>query len=362
MLALVNGMLIDGTGAAPIPDAALVIRAGRIAAVGPRAEVALPPDARIIDVQGATILPGFINAHVHRGYHGHNLEAWAQAGVTTVRDLGASPSSDRFSQRDALLKEDRYARLIAAGPIVTVPNGYPMVPWGLEGLAVTSPEDAALKVNRLLDEGADVVKIALDSGGSFGIEIPVLSAEEAATIVRVAHERGTLVSAHVLSSEDLERALDAGVDDIAHMVSNDLPDHLIEKMLKADVYWVPTLELWKRVGHGNDQRAIANLRRFVAAGGKVALGTDYAGYDAVFDLGMPITEMELMQEAGMTPMQIIVAGARHAAYVCNRENELGALAVRRAADVLVVNGELLEDIHALTQVRLVVHNGQVIRE
>jgi imidazolonepropionase-like amidohydrolase len=99
-----------------------------------------------------------------------------------------------------------------------------------------------------------------------------------------------------------------------------------------------------------------------AAGGKVALGTDYAGYSAVFDLAMPVTEIELMQEAGMTPMQIIVAGTRNAAHVCNLEDELGILQAGKIADVLVVNGNPLQDMHALTQVRLVIHNGQVIRE
>jgi imidazolonepropionase-like amidohydrolase len=361
-LALVNGTLIDGTGADPLPDAALVIRAGRIVAAGPRAAVTIPPDARLIDVQGAAILPGFVNAHVHQGFSERNLEAWASAGVTTVRDLGNSPRDDLFSQRDALLKDDRHARLVAAGPMVTVPKGYPMVPWGSPGLTVTSPEDAAAKVNHLLDVGADVIKIALESGGIFGRTIPVLSAEEAAAIVKVAHQRGILVSAHILSSADLDRALDAGVDDVAHMAADTVLDPSIKRMLDSGTYWVPTLELWKRVGGGNDGTAVANLKRYVAAGGKVALGTDYAGYNAVFDLGMPVTEIELMQKAGMTPMQIIVAGTRNAAHVCNLENELGTLQAGKIADVLVVNGDPLHDMQVLTRVRLVIHNGRVIRE
>ena len=361
VLALVNGTLIDGTGADPLPDAALVIQEGRIIAVGSRTETNLPDDAKIIDVQGATILPGFINAHVHLGFDEENLEAWAQGGVTTVRDLGAYPSADLFSRRDALLKDNRFARLVAAGPIVTVPEGYPMIPWGFEGLPVTSPEEAASKTNGLLDDGADVIKIAVEAGYIFRTKIPTLSAEETAAIVRVAHERGTVVSAHVTASQDLWRALDAGVDDIAHMVTNALSDELIEQMLENDVYWVPTLELWKNAGYG-DRRAIANLAKFVEAGGKVALGTDYAGYDAEFDVGMPITEIELMQKAGMTSMQIIVASTQNAARVCNFDHELGMLEAGKIADVLVVDGDPLEDIHALAKVRVVIHNGVVIRD
>jgi len=245
--------------------------------------------------------------------------------------------------------------------MVTVPDGYPMVPWGGKGLTVTSPQDAASKVNQLLDNGADVIKIAMESGGSFRKNIPMLSAQEAHAIVQAAHQRSDWVSAHVLRTPDLERALDAGVDDIAHMVEDPLTDVLIRRMVKEDVYWVPTLELWKRVGQ-TDKRSVANLSRFVRAGGKVALGTDYAGYDAVFDLGLPVTEIELMQEAGMSPMQIIVAATRNAAHVCNLERELGTLEPGKIADVLVTNGDPLHDLRALTQVRLVIHNGIVIRK
>jgi imidazolonepropionase-like amidohydrolase len=360
--ALVNGTLMDGTGAAPLRDAAIIIQKGRIAAVGARAQVKIPDGAKIIDVQGATLLPGFINAHVHQGYSEQNLKAWAQGGVTTVRDLGATPADDLFSRRDALLKDKLNARLVAAGPMMTVPDGYPMVPWGMAGLIVASPQDAAVKVNQLLDSGADVIKIALESGGSFQRSIPVLSAQEARAIVQAAHQRGGWVSAHVLRTQDLTRALDAGVDDIAHMVEDPLPDPLIERMVKNDVYWVPTLELWKRVGQQTDKRSVANLRRFVQGGGKVALGTDYAGYAAEFDLGLPVTEIELMQEAGMTPMQIIVAATQNAACVCNLDHELGTLEPGKVADVLVVNGDPLQDLRALTRIRLVIHNGAIIRE
>jgi imidazolonepropionase-like amidohydrolase len=362
-LALVNGILIDGTGADPLPDAAVLIAGDRVAAAGPRAAVTIPPSARIVDVQGAAILPGFVNAHIHQGYSASNLEAWAQGGVTTVRDLGNSPRDELFVQRDELLKDNRRARLVAAGPMLTVPEGYPMVPWGSSyGLKVTSPEDATVKVNHLLDVGADVVKIALDSGGIFDRTIPVLSPEEAAAIVKVAHQRGTVVAAHILTSSDLDKALDAGVDDVAHMAADTVSDPQIKRMVDSGTTWVPTLELWKRVGYGFDKVAVANLKRYVAAGGKVALGTDYAGYSAVFDLGMPVTEIELMRQAGMTPMQIIVAATRNAAAVCNLEDELGTLQAGKIADVLVVNGDPLEDMQALTRVRLVIHNGEVIRE
>jgi len=359
ILVLAGGTLIDGNGGPPLADAVLVIRGDRILGVGRRVNATIPTDARVIDVSGATILPGFINAHVHRGYSEANLKAWAQAGVTTVRDLGVAPWDDAFVRRDALLTDPTNARLVAAGPLVTVPGGYPMVPWGMAGLAVTSPQDAISQTNRLLDTGADIIKIAIDSGGTFGRQIPILSPEEAAAIVQAAHARGARVSAHVLRTEDLARGLDAGADDIAHMVEDRVSDALIGRMVATGTYWVPTLELWQRVELPS-KRPVTNLGRFVAAGGQVALGTDYAGYAATFDLGMPVTEIGLMAEAGMTPMQIIVAATKNAAIVCGLGRELGTLEPGKLADVLVVDGDPLADLHALTQPRLVLRDGVII--
>jgi len=132
-----------------------------------------------------------------------------------------------------------------------------------------------------------------------------------------------------------------------------VPDEVIQQMIQADVIWVPTFEAMD--GQGMD-----NLRRFVEAGGRVALGND-AGYLAGLEIGMPMEEIELMRDAGMTPMQIIVAATRDAAYVCRRQDVLGTLEVGKFADVLVVDGNPLEDLQALTNVRLVVHKGMVIR-
>jgi imidazolonepropionase-like amidohydrolase len=276
-----------------------------------------------------------------------------------VRDL-AGPST--FTLRDELSADPKYARLVAAGPMVSVLNGYPAVPWGSPYiLPVNSAEDARQKVGQLLDAGADIVKLAVESGENFGLTIPSLTPEEALAAVRTAHEHSTIASAHVLVSSDLWRALEAGVDDIAHMVVDSLPDSLISMMIRDSVIWEPTLELWKNVGYGFGDAAIRHLRKFVQAGGKVALGTDYAGYNKPFQLGMPIHEMEWMLEAGMTPMQVIVAGTKNAARVCNRHTDLGTLEVGKIADVLVVNGDPLADIHALTNVRLVIHNGVIIR-
>ncbi|MFH1699920.1 MAG: amidohydrolase family protein [Candidatus Zixiibacteriota bacterium] len=358
-LAITNCVIIDGTGDAPIPNAIIVISEGVIVAVGPANSTVVPENAQIIDVEGATVLPGFINAHIHSGFNKENLQAWAQAGVTTVRDLGG-PSL--FGWKEEMSKDNSCARLVAAGPMVSVPGGYPLVPWGsLNMITVDSAEDAQTKVTELLNAGADIVKLALESGASFGRVIPTLSPEEALAVVNTVHSNGTVASAHILVSGDLAKALAACVDDIAHMVVGSLPKSLIDVMIGDSVFWVPTLEPWHHVNTNLRDSAISNLRKFVLSGGVVALGTDYDGYNAVFQIGMPINEMKWMAQAGMSSMQIIVAGTKNAACTCNRSSDLGTLEAGKIADILVVNGDPIEDIDNLKNVRLVIHNGEIIR-
>jgi imidazolonepropionase-like amidohydrolase len=169
-----------------------------------------------------------------------------------------------------------------------------------------------------------------------------------------------------MDSADLARALDASVDDIAHIIWDPLTDELIDRMVEEDVYWVPTLELYhhiaKDAGNGWDRLAIENLRRFVKAGGQVAMGTDFDGYGAEFDLGMPMIEIESMAAAGMTPMQIIVAATANAACVCNLNAEIGTLESGKAADILIVNGDPLNDLQTLARPLLVLRDGVVIRQ
>lgn len=367
-LSLINGILIDCTSANALPNGAVVIQNGRIVAAGPHTQVEIPANANIIDVQGRTILPGFINAHVHAGYSAWILKAWAKGGVTTVRDLGAFRPYTRakFVTRDTLNANPKCARLFAVGSFINVKGGYPIAYWGGHAVTITSPEEARRAVNKLIDDGADVIKTAMESGYAFGQSgWPLLSVEEAKALVDTAHERGKPVTVHVTSARDLNRALDAGVDEIAHMVVDELSEQLISRMIESGTRWVPTLELWQGVSHiypiHYGSMAIKNLALFVEAGGEVALGTDYAGAPNVnFDLGMPIREIEWMQEAGMTPMQIIVAATKNGARSCNMENELGTLEAGKLADVLVVDGDPLADIHALTSTHLILREGKSI--
>jgi len=347
-IALVNGILIDGTGSAPVPDAVVVIKGDQIVAVGPRSQVEIPDDTQIIDVQGGTILPGLVDAHVHYAYS--NAARWAQAGITTVRSLGEGGWGPVCKRKSF---EGHYARIVSAGPLMTVPQGYPIWLFGSNtALTVSSPEEARRWTTMLLGPEfcEDVIKVALENE-------PQLSDEELQTIVEVAHERDTIVSAHVTYASDLEKALAAGVDDMAHMIRDPLPDEVIDQMIARNVYAVPTLKIFSILGIPSLNED--NLHRFVAAGGKVAIGTDYN--NPRFPENMYLLEMEAMQAAGMTPMQVIMAATMNGAHVCNLEKKIGTLQSGKLADVLVVDGNPLENLKALADVRIVIHGGIVIR-
>lgn len=353
-LLLINGTIIDGTGAAPITNAAILIRNGCIQSIG--TEYVIDPATQTIDVEGRTILPGFFNTHVHRAFKADVLRAWAQEGVTTVRDLGASLRMDQFAKRDRLMQYNRHARLITVGPMISTVGGYGT-------LKVTSPEHARQEILALARAGADLIKIGIEDHLKFRRH-KLISLEEIRAITEAAHSCNLRVSAHVTRARHLALAIEGGVDDVAHMIVDDLPGPLIERMIERNMFWVPTLELWSGVSPmynlNWDIQAIENLRRFVKAGGQVAIGTDYAGHGCEFELGMPLKEMKLMQQAGMTPMQIILAGTRNAAQVCGLSSH-GTLEPGRVADVLVVDGNPLEDLASLKRTYLVIHNGERIR-
>jgi imidazolonepropionase-like amidohydrolase len=360
-LVLTNASLIDGTGVKSIPNATLVIAGERIIAVGRANKIAVPSGVEVIDLDGATILPGFINAHVHDAYNEGRLEAWAQAGVTSVRDEGIISGSGQLIQlialRDQLAGSPQYARLVSAGYMLSVPGGYGQ-------LAVTSPEDATRQVNMELDTGVDLIKIALESGYAGVTNLPNFSPEDLSAIVAAAHGRGRLVTAHITDAKFLPQLIGVGVDDLAHIPAGSIIKSQLQELIEKDIYVVTTLTVFD--AYGGLDYASSTLKQLFQAGVKIAMGSDYTlvpqnGFDH-FELGMPMHEITCMNEAGMTPMQIIVASTRNAAHVCGLEDELGSLEVGKLADILVINGNPLQDLNALTQVEMVIHNGVIIRQ
>lgn len=357
ILVLTNLILIDGTGRRAAENRLIVIKNRKITRISNPDSIQIPRGAKRLDLNSGYVLPGFFNTHVHEGYTRENLAEWAWQGVTTVRDLGKNYNNSLFSLRDFLLKDNKNARLVAAGPMVTTPGGY-------GSFTVISVRDAREKITRLIRDGADLIKIGIEDDLQ-GRQWPMLPEDIIKTIVDTAHQNDRKVSAHISRASHLEMAVRAGVDDVAHMIIDGLGDDLLKQMIKKRIYWIPTLELWKGVSlrHGLnwDKTSVKNLFKFLQAGGQVALGTDFAGYSTEFELGMPINEILLMKEAGMDPMQIIVAATRNAARVCGLEKELGTIEAGKTADLIVIKGNPLADLKNLKNIIMVIHNGEIIR-
>jgi imidazolonepropionase-like amidohydrolase len=356
-LVLTNGTLIDGTGSDPIENTVLVIEGKRILAVGSEKEFKIPRGTNVIDLEGATILPGFINAHVHFAFDEKNLEAWAQGGVTTIRDE-AIISSDELEElmkwRDESNRNPQHARLVSAGYMMTVPDGY-------GELFVESPADARKKVFEELDAGVDLIKISMEDGYAGRSGLPKLTQEEIAAIIFAAHERGVLVSGHITQAEYMEILVKAGVDDIAHVPYDAVPDEVWQEMVAKDIYLTPTFTVFRNYG-APVSTCVLNLRNFLSQGGQVALGNDYGGGPGEFELGIPTYEIEQMSRAGMTPMQIIVASTQNAAIISGIDDQVGTLEAGKFADVLIVSGNPLDNLQNLTNIRMVIHNGAIIRD
>lgn len=258
-----RGPLWWGRDAGVIADGRLLVdEHGVVAAAGPATDVA-PGSAEEIDVRW--IGPGLVDAHVHLGFG--EPDHVLRHGVVAVRNLGAPPA-------DAA----RYRKLAAprvevAGPLLTAPGGYPSRSWGSAGYAafVDDPAQAEPLVAGLCTQ-VDVIKLALEPSGG-----PVPSAEVAAAVVRAAHDNGREVTCHALTVAMVERALDAGVDELAHTPTERLPDEVVARLADDRVRVVSTLQTFVAGGlrdGGLGEAALDNARRLVAAGVEVRYGTD----------------------------------------------------------------------------------------
>jgi imidazolonepropionase-like amidohydrolase len=346
--ALVGAAVLDGSGGPPLPDHTVVVRDEQVHAIGPSARVRPGPDVRVIPAEGLTVLPGFVDAHVHLDFH--DPAEVLRGGVTTVRDLGWPAGRLAALARVATEEVARSPRLLTAGQIVTVPGGYPTrAAWAPAGTAwpVTGPEEAARAVEELAGAGAAVVKVALD--GRVG---PTLPEATLAAVVTAAGRRGLAVTAHVGGEAEVEKALAAGVAELAHwpFTARPLPAALVDRLAGA-VTVVPTL-------HIEPSRARRQgLARFVAAGGRVVYGTDLGNQGP--PPGIDVAELRLMVGAGMTPGQALVAATADAADHLGLAGA-GRVAAGAPADLVVVEGDPLADLHALTRVRLVCRAGRVV--
>ena len=394
-----NAQLIDGTGADPIPNAAVVVTDNKITWVGTAdaAPTDLPKDTVKVDLGGNTLTPGFFDVHVHLGLPGPNgsmlrdamvpasfrnyellprLRTTIDAGVTTVRDLMGVDTGVRDAVAAGLIAGPR---LLVADKMLSQTGGH--ADWHLKsgmdattlvgGVLVDSVDEARQAARELLRSGVDVIKIASSGGVTSVNDDPTWLGMRTEMVAAVVEEGkaygGRPVAAHAIGYAGIKAAVDGGVQSVEH--GYELDDELRQKMVDQGQFLVPTLletvkpdtatpqaaaksEKWHSLAH-------ESVRGSVAAGIKIAVGTD-AGL--VPDHGTNLGELPLLVEyGGMTPLQAIVAGTKTSAECCGVDHILGTVEVGKLADLVVVQGDLLSDISAVAdrdKILLVVKDGR----
>src|SRR6266704_865784 len=354
MLAITNGTVIDGRGSDPLEGAVVLIECERITAVGKRAHVNIPRDATVIDDAGGT--PAGLKMAVERGIiAGPRM----QVAVTLISQTGGHGDGYYPCCVDIGLFGIRF---------YDVPDG-----------VVDGVEDVRQKTREILRAGADWIKLATSGGVLSAADAPTssqLTIEEIAAAVYEAAAQEKRCMAHAQGTMGIQNALVAGVASIEHGIY--LTDELIELMLERNVYLVPTLVAPRAViqfsqehpellppamaakAHGVVEAHTQSFRWAVKAGVKVAMGTD-AGVGRHGDNGQ---ELVLMVENGMTPVQAIVASTSHAAQLLHLDQNLGTLEEGKLADVIIVDGDILNNIGKIADpanVKLVLKGGQAAK-
>jgi imidazolonepropionase-like amidohydrolase len=389
--AFTGARVIDGTDRAPIDNATIVVRDGKVVAVGPATLAGVPADAERVSLAGKTVIPGIVNAHGHVGnvqgletvpYTAESvqrdLRTYAAYGVTTVYSLGddkAAGIAARDAQRTPAL--DR-ARLFVAGPV--------LAPKTVDEARTLVDEDAAMKV--------DIVKIRVDD--NLGTT-PKMPPEIYRAVIEEAHKKNLRVAVHLFYLADAKAVLDAGADFIAHSVRDGAVDDEFAAMLKRrNVCYCPTLmrevstfayettPAWfsdplflahvdaktldtlkqpARQEQMKNSRAAQrykaglevanrNLKKLSDAGVTIAMGTD-TGPAARFQGYFELMELEMMAKAGLTPKQVLASATRDAARCMKLDAEVGTLEANKWADFVVLDADPLADIANVKKINAV---------
>ena len=370
--------LITGTGAPATEDAVVVVEEGRFTAAGRRGEIEIPEGATRIDLTGKTVVPAFVNAHMHLPSERTELiEALrhnAYYGASTVVSLGSDVGDVPFQVREEIIPGA--ARFLTAGRGITRPEpGRSEVPFWIE-----TEGEGRSAVQELADLEVDIVKIWVDDRGG---QYEKLTPGMYAAIIDEAHRVGLRVTAHIFTLEDAKGLLRAGIDAFAHGVRDqDVDDEFLALVhpnlvyvpnlpdpgVARDLGWlsgtVPPVQLAELQAAATERPEASepfgiqarNLVRVAEAGVAVAFGTDGGAPWAVH------LEMEDMVRAGMSPDEVIVAATRTAAEFVGLA-DLGTIEAGKSADFVVLDANPLEDITNTRQIsRVYLRGAQVDRE
>ena len=383
-LALTGATIYSSPNQPPIRDGVVLLRDGRIAAVGGRGEVTVPAGTEALDCTGLTITAGFWNSHVHFGE-----EKWEQAeslppaeaaeqlrqmltshGFTRVFDTG-SPLKNTLALKNRITAgEVEGPEIRTTGDIIWPRGGLPALPVMRALGFIVEPQhevgtakEAAARARELLDAGADGIKVYAATW--FGDPVVMPKAVIAAAASE-AHAKGKLVFAHPSNARGLDAALAGGADVVVHTAPSmrTWSDSLVSRMVKAGVALIPTLKLWRyetrtaRLAFARPfaQAGVDELRAFHRAGGTVLFGTD-VGYMLDYD---PAEEFALMAEAGMSFPAILASLTTNPARRFGVAERSGQVAAGMEADLVVLEGDPARDIGALARVRYTVRQGRII--
>ncbi len=379
--------IFDGKSERAIEDGAVAIEDDRIVSVGPATEVS--PGTEVVDLGDVTLLPGLIDAHVHlvwgasaephelvaRESHAltalrcaQNAALHLRAGVTTVRDVGATDGLSVDVARAVELGVLPGPRVVAAGRVIAMTGGHG---WFL-GREADGADEVRRAVREEMKAGAACIKL-MASGGIYGHAeepgSPQLTVEEMLAGVEEAHKANSKVAAHAYSVAAITNALDAGVDSIEH--GSFLDRETAERMREEGKYLVPTLSVYAAMNEKGPELGAPEyilrktsevleasrqaFRLALEVGVKIAAGTDCGAPGHPH--GTLPEELRLMVEAGATPAQALSFGTAAAAESLGLDDELGTLKPGKKADLVAVAGDPLEDIRALRGVRLVLRDG-----
>lgn len=428
-LVITGATLIDGTGAAPVPGAVIVIGEDRILAAGSHAQVKIPKRVRVLDARGKWIIPGLIDAHVHffqsgglytrpdvidlrsRVPYEKELEGIRQrlsytftrylcSGITSVVDVGGPMSN--FTVRDIANRTAAAPRVAVAGPLISTYSPKALETEDPAIIRVNTPEQARGWVREELTKKPELIKIWFIRRPDAKLEdlLPVVEAA-----VEESHSHGVRVAVHATELETAKAAVRAGCDILVHSVFDQpADDEFIQLVKSRDVIYTTTLVVlegyakvltqrvtltdidrscgdpaviasWAELGKlpKDQQPAVpprmtqtfdrlktieASLKRVQDAGVAVAAGTDAGNIGTLHGSSLH-REFELMAEAGLTPMQILVAATKNSAHVFSREPEMGTLEPNKLADLVILDADPLADIRNARKIYRVIKGGRV---